>query len=178
MHRTIPLILYLIFLAMPSTGEAAIRTVDYRVVIDGTADYNRADADEEASAQHDECVGFRTTIPKLTFHGRVADDSTGALGTAAVQRGSYLITGPSGQVRCAGHEIAGVTAGGLDATFAEDRTVFAARAIDSFTVAVGACTSPAWAPSSCRSRRAGRRSGSAPSTGPSPCRTGGSARRR
>lgn len=139
MHLTIPLILYLILLAVPSTGEGAIRTVDYRVVIDGTADYNRADADEEASAQHDETVDFRTTIPKLTFHGRVADDSSGALGTATVRRGSYLITGASGQVRCASHEIAGVTAGGLDATFAEDRTVFAARVIDSFTVAVGGC---------------------------------------
>ena len=139
MHRTIPLILYLIFLAMPSSGEAAIRTVDYKVVIAGTADYNRADADEEASAQHDETVDFRTTIPRLTFHGRVADDSTGALGTATVRRGSYVITGPSAQMRCAAHDIADVTAGGLDATFAEDRTVFAARVIDSLTVAVGAC---------------------------------------
>jgi hypothetical protein len=139
MHRTIPLLFFLAALAVPGTSQAAIRTVDYRVVIDGTADYNRADADAEASAQHDEAIVFRTTIPKLTFHGRVAEDSTGALGTANVTHGSYVITGPSGQVRCSSHEASDVTAGGLDATYAEDRTVFAARVIDSVTVAVGGC---------------------------------------
>ena len=139
MHRTIPLIFFLAALAVPGSSQAAIRTVDYRVVIAGTADYNRADADEEASAQHDETVDFRTTIPKLTFHGRVAEDSSMALGTATVRRGSYLITGASGQVRCSSHEVGDVTAGGLDATFAQDRTVFATRVIDSVTVAVGGC---------------------------------------
>ena len=139
MHRLIPLILYLIVLAVPATGEASIRTVDYHVEIAGSADYNRADADAEASAQHDEAIDFRTTIPKLTFHGRVADDSAGALGTASVRHGSYVITGPSGQVRCASHSIGDVAGGGLDATFAEDRTTFAARVIDSLTVAVGGC---------------------------------------
>lgn len=139
MHRTIPLLFFLAALAAPSASGAASRTVDYQVVIAGTADYNRADADEEASAQHDETVDFRTTIPRLTFHGRVADDSSGALGTATVRRGSYLITGAGGQVRCSSHTVQDVSAGGLDATFAEDRTVFATRVIDAVTIAVGGC---------------------------------------
>jgi hypothetical protein len=52
MHRTIPLILYLIFLAMPSTGEAAIRTVDYRAAFLIMALLGRGELTEARAALH------------------------------------------------------------------------------------------------------------------------------
>ena len=82
MHRTIPLILYLIFLAVPAKGNAAIRTVDDKVVVDGAADYNRADADAEASTQHDERASTSAPRSRSRRPRAVADDSTGALDRA------------------------------------------------------------------------------------------------
>ena len=40
--------------------------IDHAVTIEGTADYNRADADAEASAQHDETIDSRATEPART----------------------------------------------------------------------------------------------------------------
>jgi hypothetical protein len=142
MSRRTGLLAMLAALGTPSAAGAATPTVDYAVTIDGTAEYNRADASADAAAQHDETVDFQTRIPKLTFYDKVAEDSRGALGTATVRRGSYTITSPQTQVRCTDHTVADVTAGGLDATFAPRHTVFATRVVDSVTVRVGGCDLP------------------------------------
>lgn len=142
MHKLIPLFLFLAALAAPASSWARgdITVTDYKVVIEGSADYNRADVDGDASAQHDEAVDFTTTIPRLSFYGDSAEDSTGALGTASVSRGSYVITGESGSVGCGVHTIVDSTAGGLDATSnAAGFTTFAARVVDSFTVEMSGC---------------------------------------
>lgn len=126
-------------LAAPAAAET-MPYIDYAVTIQGTADYNRADIDGEASAQHDIALQFETEIPRLRFNGRVAEDSSGARGTAVVTHGSYVITGDNGiQVRCTSHTAADTTGGGLDATFGPDATTFATRVLDSVTVDVGAC---------------------------------------
>ena len=132
-------LLALTVLAAPAAADT-IPTIDYAVTIDGTADYNRADVDDEASAQHDIALEFRTEIPRLRFIGNAAEDSSGARGTASVTRGSYVITGGNGiQVRCTSHSVGDTTGGGLDATFGENATTFATRVIDAVTVNVGGC---------------------------------------
>lgn len=132
-------------LAAPAAADT-IPTIDYAVTIDGTADYNRADVDGEASAQHDIALAFKTEIPRLRFVGNAAEDSSGARGTASVTRGSYVITGESGQVRCSTHTVGDTTAGGLDATFGQSATTFATRVLDAVTVDVGGCDGqmPSW----------------------------------
>lgn len=122
-----------------SAQAAPSTTTDYAVTIEGAASYNRADVDGDASAQHDIDVAFRTEIPQLRFHGDAAEDSHDARGTAAVTRGSYVITGESGQIRCTTHELEDVTGGGLDATRGDAGTTFATRVVDAFTVKVGGC---------------------------------------
>ena len=127
-------------LGAPTAGAAEATRIDYAVTIEGTADYNRADVDAEASAQHDETIDFRTAIPRLSFIGNAAEDSTGALGTASVRRGSFTMTGPSGIfLHCSSHTLLDTTGGGLDATFAPDKTVFATRVLDAFKIQVGGC---------------------------------------
>jgi len=124
------------------TGSAqatTYTTTDYAVTIAGTASYNRADVDDEASAQHDLDVSFRSEIPRLTFHGDAAEDSRDARTTAAVTRGSYVITGPSAQLRCTSHELGDVTGGGLDATRGAEGTTFATRVLGAVTVDVSGC---------------------------------------
>jgi hypothetical protein len=125
-------------LAAPAAA-GTIPTTDYAVTIEGTADYNRADADDDASAQHDIALKFKTEIPRLRFVGDVAEDSSGALGTAEVTHGSYVITGESGQVRCTSHTVGDTNGGGLDATWTREATTFATRVLDSVTVNVGGC---------------------------------------
>jgi hypothetical protein len=147
MHRSLPLLLALGALALPATAAAApVNTVDYAVTIEGTADYNRADADVETAVQHDIGLTFKTTVPKMTFYGDVAEDSRGAMGTASVTRGSYVISGPQAQFRCRSHEITDATGGGFDATRGEGRTIFATRVIDAFDVSITGCDAgvPGW----------------------------------
>jgi hypothetical protein len=128
-------------LAAPAAADTA-PYIDYAVTIEGTADYNRADVDDDTTAQHDIGLKFKTEIPRLRFRDGVAEDSTGALGTASATRGSYVITGGSGvQVRCTSHTVGDTNGGGLDATFGEHATTFATRVIDSVTVDVGGCDS-------------------------------------
>lgn len=132
-------------LLAPPAGADTSSYTDYAVVIEGSADYNRADVDGEVSAQHDVAIDFRTQIPKLRFHGRFADKSSVGMSTASVRRGSYTLTGPTATLRCAGHTLADSTGGGLDANVGEGKTIFAARVIDAFTVQIGGCPPmPAW----------------------------------
>jgi hypothetical protein len=126
-------------LAAPAAADT-IPTIDYAVTIEGTADYNRADVDDDASAQHDIALKFKTEIPSLRFVGNAAEDSSGARGTASVTHGSYVITGGNGiQVRCTSHSVGDTNGGGLDATFGQDATTFATRVLDSVTIDVGGC---------------------------------------
>jgi hypothetical protein len=126
--------------ALAAPAAAGTPTIDYAVTIEGTADYNRADIDVETSAQHDIGLKFRTDIPRLRYTGRLAEDSSGARGTASVTRGSYVISGGSGiQVRCTSHSVGDTNGGGLDASFGEHATTFSTRVIDSVTVDVGGC---------------------------------------
>lgn len=136
---TLILALLATLLVTGSVQATAYTTTDYAVTIAGTASYNRADVDEEASAQHDLDVSFRTEIPRLTFHGDAAEDSRDARTTAAVTRGSYVITGPSAQLRCTSHELGDVTGGGLDATRGAEGTTFATRVIGAVAVDVSGC---------------------------------------
>jgi hypothetical protein len=133
MKRLFPLIALL--LAFPAGAAAQVRT-EYAVTIAGTADYNRADADGDASAQHDISFDFETKIPKVTFFDNVAEDSSGALGTAAIRRGHYVIRGESGSITCTDHAILGTTGGGFDATYGQKATTFAVRVVDSVDVEV------------------------------------------
>ena len=147
MHRLLPLTFALGALALPAAASAApIQTYDYAVTIEGSADYNRADVDGEASAQHDLALDFKTTIPQLRFVDDAVEDSKGALGTVTVRRGSYTITGPTAQGRCTGHTIVGAAGGGLDATHGADHITFATRVIDAFDVQVHTCSAymPEW----------------------------------
>jgi hypothetical protein len=142
MNRLLPLTLALGALAAPAAASAApIQTYDYAVTIQGSLDYNRADVDGEASAQHDLALDSKTTIPQLRFVNDSVEDSRGAQGTATVRRGSYTITGPSASLRCTGHTLNGVTGGGLDATHGAGKITFAARVIDAFDVQVHDCGS-------------------------------------
>ncbi len=135
-------LLALAALAAPAAADSA-PTIDYRVTIEGTADYNRADADVETAVQHDIGLKFKTEIPRLRYTGRVAEDSSGALGTASVTRGSYVISGGNGiQVRCMSHSVDDTNGGGLDASFGDHATTFSTRVIDSVTVDVGGCDAP------------------------------------
>lgn len=130
-------------LALPAAAQAdTVKTTDYAVSIIGTADYNRADADTETAVQHDIAVDFQTRIPRFSFRDGVPEDSTGAIGTASVRRGSYVIQGTGASVRCASHAATDVTGGGLDATWSRERSSFATRVIGGFTVAIGACDVP------------------------------------
>jgi hypothetical protein len=127
-------------LALSASAPAAtMPTTDYAVTIEGTASYNRADVDGDVSAQHDIDVAFRTEIPKLTFHGDAAEDSRGALGTGSLTRGSYVITGESGQLRCATHTLDSADGGGLDATRGATATTFATRVAGPMAISVGDC---------------------------------------
>jgi hypothetical protein len=147
MNRLLTLTLIALGALAAPAAAGTIPTIDYAVTIQGTADYNRADVDGEASAQHDIALQFETQIPRLRYTGRVAEDSSGARGTAAVTHGSYVITGANGlQVRCTSHTVGDTSGGGLDATFGEHATTFATRVLDSVTVDVGGCDGqmPSW----------------------------------
>ncbi|HEX8205879.1 MAG TPA: hypothetical protein VF587_07465 [Solirubrobacteraceae bacterium] len=130
-------LLALAALAAPASADT-YRTIDYAVTIDGTANYNRADVDEGTTAQHDVALEFQTKVPSMRFVDDVAEDSKGALGTAAVTHGHYVITGETGtQVHCGSHTVGDTTGGGFDATWSQDATTFATRVLDSVKVDVG-----------------------------------------
>jgi hypothetical protein len=126
----------LAFAAAPAIAE---QRIDYAMTVDGTIDYNRADDDGGATAQHDERIDFRTHVPKLSFFGEVPEITAPALGTATLVHGSYAVQGDTGGYTCGEHTLTDVTGGGFEATAGAGRAVISLRAIDSFTVRVGGC---------------------------------------
>jgi opacity protein-like surface antigen len=142
MNRLLTLtLLALAALAAPAAADT-VPTYDYAVTIQGTADYNRADIDDDTTAQHDVALQFETEIPRLHFRDGVPEDSHGARGTATVTHGSYVITGGTGtQVRCTTHTAEDTNGGGLDAHWTREKTTFATRVLDSVLVKVGGCDS-------------------------------------
>ena len=126
----------LAFAAAPAMAE---QRIDYAMTVEGTIDYNRADADGDATAQHDETVDFRTYVPRLSFFGEVPEATAPALGTATLRRGSFTVTGETSGFSCGEHTLTDVTGGGYEAASQADRAVITIRTIDSFTVRVGGC---------------------------------------
>ena len=126
----------LAFAAAPAMAE---QRIDYAMTVEGTIDYNRADDDGGATAQHDERIDFRTHVPRLSFFGEVPEVTAPALGTATLVHGSYRIQGDTGGYTCGDHSLTDVTGGAFETTPGADRAVIAIRAIDSFTVRVGGC---------------------------------------
>ena len=147
MNRLLLLTLFALgALATPAAAQT-YKTTDYAVTIEGTADYNRADTDDDTTAQHDLALKFKTEIPSLRFVGDTAEDSRNATGTASVTHGSYVITGGTGtQVRCNSHSVGASNGGALDATSLGEATTFATRVLDPVMVNVSGCEAsmPGW----------------------------------
>ncbi len=126
----------LAFAAAPAMAE---QRIDYAMTVDGTIDYNRADDDGGATAQHDERIDFHTHVPKLSFFGEYLEATAPALGTATLVHGSYTVQGDTGGYGCGDHSLRDVTGGGYESVTQAGRSVISIRTVDSFTVSVGGC---------------------------------------
>lgn len=121
--------------------------IDYEVVIEGSASYNRADAyqdrDGETTGHHDHAFTFRSTIPHVRFTQTRAEVVGGALGTGQIVRSHFALNGPDGErFTCEGAVAADVEAGGLVPTTQPHRTFFAIRAHGALTASQSSCSFP------------------------------------
>jgi hypothetical protein len=128
-----------VMLAVAAAPAMAEQRIDYAMTVDGTIDYNRADDDGGATAQHDERIDFHTHVPKLSFFGEYLESTAPALGTATLVHGSYTVQGDTGGYGCGDHSLRDVTGGGYESITQAGRSVISIRTVDSFTVGVGGC---------------------------------------
>ncbi len=127
-------------LAAPAAaGAAPVVRYDYAVTIAGHADWNRAGVDGEATEHSDEEFTFLTRVPRMAFLDSVAEDSSGALGSARLVRSNFRIDGGSTSQGCTTGTVKDATAGGWDAHWSATETRFSVRALEGVVITTGGC---------------------------------------